>query len=63
MDTYLAEVVPDTGLTYFSEINAIDFDVTTETYDCDQLYWSDGDHWSPAGEAFFGARLAAALKN
>lgn len=63
LDAYLAELVPDTGLTYFSEIKAIDFDVKTETYDCDQLYWSDGDHWSPAGEAFFGPRLAAALEN
>lgn len=27
---------------------------------CDVLYWSDGDHWSPEGEALFGSRIIAA---
>ena len=33
----------------------------TDFLDCRTDFWSDGDHWSPAGEAYFGARLAATL--
>lgn len=36
---------------------ALDFDMARDFVTCDTLFWSDGDHWSTAGEARFGARL------
>lgn len=38
-------------------LSAYGFDITTDFMTCDQLYWSDGDHWSAAGEQRFGLRL------
>jgi len=61
LDAYLADATRDAGLGYISEMNAVNFDPATEIYSCDELYWSDSDHWSRAGEALFGARLAPAI--
>lgn len=57
LDAYLSLEVPKAGIGYISELDAIGFDPQTEIYDCDTVYWSDGDHWSEAGEALFGPRL------
>lgn len=40
---------------------ALGFDMARDFMSCERLYWSDGDHWSPAGELRFGRRLAPAL--
>jgi len=37
------------------------FDMDQDFLTCETLYWSDGDHWSPSGEARFGARLLPIL--
>lgn len=36
---------------------ALEFDMERDFLTCEALFWSDGDHWSTAGEARFGARL------
>jgi peptidoglycan/LPS O-acetylase OafA/YrhL len=38
-------------------LSVLDYDHTQDFMTCDALFWSDGDHWSEAGEARFGARL------
>ncbi|MCF2906684.1 acyltransferase [Octadecabacter sp. CECT 8868] len=61
LNAHLAQAVPAAGLGFISEMKAVNFDPATEIYSCDQLYWSDSDHWSKAGEDLFGPRLADAL--
>lgn len=62
LDTYLAAGAARAGIGYISEIDAVGFDIATDLYTCQNLFWSDGDHWSPAGEAVFGSRLSPAIK-
>lgn len=57
LDVRLTQVLSAAGLSYLSEIQTMEFDITRDLYSCDALYWSDGDHWSPQGERTFGARL------
>lgn len=62
LDRALAQwPLAEQGITYVSYINAVRFDERQDLYDCQQVYWRDGDHWSPAGEQRFGARVVAAL--
>jgi peptidoglycan/LPS O-acetylase OafA/YrhL len=42
---------------YVSAMGAIDFDARYDIFDCSNIYWNDGDHFSLAGEARFGKRL------
>lgn len=61
LDAYLAEAVPRAGLGYLSEQGLIGLDPGRDIFDCDGLYWSDSDHWSPQGEDRFGRRIAPAI--
>ncbi|MGZ2260296.1 acyltransferase family protein [Roseobacter sp. A03A-229] len=62
LDAHLARATAAVGLGYISEIEAVQFDISQELFNCEALYWSDGDHWGPAGEKLFGARLAPAFQ-
>jgi len=62
LDVYLKEQSEARGIGYISEIDAADFDITSDLYSCEQLFWSDGDHWSPDGEARFGPRIRPAIQ-
>lgn len=62
LDAYLAQATAQAGIPYLSEQAAMQFDLGEDLYSCDALYWSDSDHWSPAGEATFGARLAPVIR-
>jgi peptidoglycan/LPS O-acetylase OafA/YrhL len=42
---------------YLSEFEAVALDPSVDLYDCEAIYWSDGDHWSIAGERRFGRRV------
>jgi peptidoglycan/LPS O-acetylase OafA/YrhL len=42
---------------YVSAMRAIGFDARHDVIDCSNIYWMDGDHFSPAGESRFGKRL------
>ncbi len=46
---------------YVSALSAIDFHVGRDMFDCDNVYWMDGDHFSEVGERRFGLRLAPAI--
>jgi len=48
-------------LAYVSTIDAVAFDPQEDFYDCNSVYWSDGDHWTTAGEYRFGKRIYAVL--
>lgn len=62
MDDFIkSKVTDDTGITYVSTIDAVAFDESTDLYDCNTVYWSDGDHWTGSGEVRFGKRISAAL--
>lgn len=50
------------GITYQSSVKALSFSSNVDLFDCEQIYWEDGDHWSGAGELRFGQQLASALK-
>ena len=49
------------SLTYVSGQDAIDFDPSNDLYTCNEIFWSDGDHWSRAGEKEFGRRIISSL--
>lgn len=61
LDAAISQELASRPIVYASIINLVDFDEAKDVYTCDDLYWSDGDHWSPKGELRFGARLAAGL--
>ncbi len=44
-------------LTWVSQNDLFGFDLTKDYMTCDDIYWSDGDHFSETGEVLFGARL------
>ena len=62
LEDRLAAQAADSGIGYIRALPVLDFDIGRDLYDCDALYWSDGDHWSPEGEARFGARIAPAIQ-
>ena len=62
LEDRLARQAAESGIGYVRALPVLDFDIGRDLYDCDNLYWSDGDHWSPQGEARFGARMAPAVE-
>ena len=60
LDAAIAKTLSGSPVTY-APLNRFPLDMTTDFLNCEVDYWSDGDHWSPAGEAYFGARLIATL--
>jgi hypothetical protein len=45
------------GLDFISQIELVNFDISSDFTSCKKLYWSDGNHWSAHGERLFGQRL------
>jgi hypothetical protein len=58
LDTVLDNVSKGHHYRYVSAIKAIDFDSRFDIFDCSNIYWTDGDHFSVAGETRFGKRLS-----
>jgi hypothetical protein len=56
LDQYLRSRLTGTGLGFLSQNDAFSFQFPRDFWDCRQLYWSDGDHLSEAGERLFGGR-------
>lgn len=59
--TLLQRLQKHGSLTYVSGLDAIGFDPTKDLYTCNEIFWSDGDHWSSAGEKEFGRRIIGSL--
>ena len=60
LDAAIATRLAATPVKYLA-LAATPFDMASDFLDCDHDYWTDGDHWSPAGEAYFAARLLPLL--
>ena len=56
LDNYLSEASRAHSIAYLSMIDSTTFDANTDIASCDQSLWIDGDHWSRAGEEYFGGR-------
>lgn len=61
---HLEEVIRDAvdgansdRLTWMSQNQTFGFDLSSDFMTCDTIFWSDGDHFSDAGEVLFGKRL------
>lgn len=62
LDAYIKRAIAaKPAITYVSEIDAVTFDEEKDLYDCKSVYWSDGDHWTTAGEMQFGKRIFSVL--
>ena len=59
--TLASQLKEHKSLTYVSGIDAIEFDPSKDLYTCNEIFWSDGDHWSSAGEKKFGRRIIDTL--
>lgn len=60
LELVIAAAVDSAGaeqLTWVSQNDLFGFDLTKDYMTCDDIYWSDGDHFSEIGEVLFGARL------
>jgi peptidoglycan/LPS O-acetylase OafA/YrhL len=57
LDTELKEIAAKNGLSYVSKVDAIQYDCEHDFYRNNQFLFSDTDHWSTAGEIFFGKKL------
>ncbi len=58
--TLKKKLAEQTKVVYISAVDALQFDPYKDLYDCDDVFWRDGDHWSLAGQVRFGKRLLAA---
>ena len=51
------DAVGSDRLTWVSQNELFHIDLAKDFMTCDDLYWSDGDHFSETGEVLFGSRL------
>lgn len=59
LDKHFIELFPSSKYISLQEITK--FSMATDFINCDNLYWSDGDHWSISGEKHFSNKLSEAL--
>ena len=61
LDTAAATAAAAHDVPYVSALSAIEFHAGRDIFDCENVYWIDGDHFSEVGERRFGLRLAPAI--
>jgi peptidoglycan/LPS O-acetylase OafA/YrhL len=58
LDAYIRNNLPlSSALKFVSQNDAVNFTFPSDFMDCNNIYWTDGDHLSDAGEKRFGERL------
>ena len=57
LDVAIERRMTTTGAEYVSQNKLLGLTFPEDFTSCDALYWSDGDHFSDAGERRFGARM------
>ena len=58
LDSYISNIaISDERLAFLSQNNVFDFNFPSDFMSCDQIFWSDSDHFSADGEKRFGARF------
>jgi peptidoglycan/LPS O-acetylase OafA/YrhL len=50
------------SLFYISALDVLQFDASNDLYTCNEAFWSDGNHWTIAGEREFGRRIIESLR-
>lgn len=58
LDEAAARAAAARQIGYQSQMRAMNYDARHDFISCTELFWSDGDHYSPAGEVRFARRLA-----
>lgn len=59
LDRHVASSLRNTSnLMYISQNEMFNFDLSNDFMTCRQIYWSDGDHYSRAGEKYFSERFS-----
>lgn len=61
LDMALRTRMETSNVRYISLLSLTEFDPKTDLFDCTNIYWTDGHHWSTEGERRFGARIVPAL--
>lgn len=61
LDSYLAGQAAAAQLRYVSQIDMMDLTFPRDLQDCRDIFWRDGDHFSPAGVKRFAKRLDPSL--
>tara|TARA_B100001093_G_C26834149_1_gene1017566 strand:- start:1147 stop:2886 length:1740 start_codon:yes stop_codon:yes gene_type:complete len=62
IDKTLAQrLVRNKSIKYVSGMDIVEFNPSKDLYTCNEIYWSDGDHWSRGGEKEFGRRIINSL--
>ncbi|WP_164738258.1 acyltransferase family protein [Frigidibacter oleivorans] len=61
LDSYLAGQAAAARLRYVSQIDMMDLTFPRDLQDCREIFWRDGDHFSPAGVKRFSVRLDPSL--
>ena len=57
LDAAIERRLDNSSVRYLSQNDLLAFDFPGDFTTCKELYWSDGDHFSNAGERRFGARM------
>jgi hypothetical protein len=58
LDQHIGRLVANGGrINYVSQVDVVKLDMAKDYITCDTLYFSDGDHYSAAGDVRFGSRL------
>lgn len=60
LDSQISEIVSSLEskrIRVVSQNDIFNFDFSVDLLNCKDIFWSDGDHFSPSGEVRFGARL------
>lgn len=65
LDAAIATQVKDVSIEHRSQLSFIHLDMTKDFMSCAHTYWKDRNHYSEAGERYFGKRLTldSLLKN
>ena len=57
IDNTLENQSKEAKVTYISLSDILKFNMSEEFINCNNTFWSDGDHWSEQGEIYFGKKL------
>lgn len=57
VNTEIKSTLKATGIDYIDQLKMTKFNIKEDFINCDNWYWSDGDHWSLTGSEVFTKRL------
>ena len=57
LDEFLINITNASSIKFVSQNKLYDFDFNSDFMNCNELFWSDGDHLSASGEKYFSKRF------